>query len=404
MERIEKLKDSHFHQLYSEKCVRFKYDKTDWCDYVLMCLFSSAVIGFCFGFLHHFTIFCSIMSLIMIYMFKVRHGVALKMPLLLRRPVDLIFIFIYKIKNLKVTYFFAVFLLVVENVLIFLTPTLPHYVDEMRVVGYFLFWLHFVIITLYRTRILVDHLLKTHIIRDVLMKTVWRSMLKKEENIKVHVWHAYFTGILSHALLIAPWYLVITYSNFSVLLIIPMVFINYKMNIHFMKLINEWFYRDHWVGHHSELDFVYLHGPHHDAIPSGLIGVGGNGFLEGFFRHAIGVPTSLFNPFAALFFNTFEVYQDIITHQYIPGIFPQLPKNFNQIAQHSIHHFGRLQPYGFALNLKQDGLSDKFRASFKGLPDEFINSYRLDEQLNGFEWDNPKHKWFLDIVDKYNTK
>ena len=146
-----------------------------------------------------------------------------------------------------------------------------------------------------------------------------------------------------------------------------------------------------------------MHGPHHDAIPSGLIGVGGNGYLEGFLRYVIGVPTPFFNPFTAAFFSTIDVHQDIITHQYIPGVFPYLSKSFNTIQQHSTHHFGRLQPYGFALNFEQDGVSEQFKAQFNNLPEEFINSYKLDEKLNGFKWDNPKHKKYLELVDKYTV-
>ena len=43
----------------------------------------------------------------------------------------------------------------------------------------------------------------------------------------------------------------------------------------------------------SEVEFVYLHGTHHDAIPCALIGVGENGHLEGVFRQIIGFPSYL---------------------------------------------------------------------------------------------------------------
>ena len=37
--------------------------------------------------------------------------------------------------------------------------------------------------------------------------------------------------------------------------------------------LNDWYIRDHYVAHHDRLSFIYLHGPHHDAIPIGLMAV-----------------------------------------------------------------------------------------------------------------------------------
>jgi hypothetical protein len=88
-------------------------------------------------------------------------------------------------------------------------------------------------------------------------------------------------------------------------------------------------------------------------------------------------------------------------HQYIPGIFPKVRREFRQVGQHSTHHFGRLEPYSFGIKLDQPGVPESFRKMFGRLPDEFVNGVRLDEQLNQFEWDNPRRRWYVEICKKY---
>lgn len=166
-----------------------------------------------------------------------------------------------------------------------------------------------------------------------------------------------------------------------------------------MKSYNAWFYRDHWLGHNAELDFLYLHGTHHDAIPSGLIGVSGNGHLEGFLRHTIGNPMPVYNPFISFLLYTLEVQQDIQYHQYIPGVFPRLKREFHEHSQHSTHHFGMLEPYSIGFKNARFGKSSSQNSSFP--PKEILNSIELDEKLNGFEWNNRRYKQFMEIFDRY---
>lgn len=96
--------------------------------------------------------------------------------------------------------------------LIYLTADLPHYVELMRTVGCYLLYAHLVILSIYRTDMLMAHLKKQRMVRE----------------------------------------------------------------------------------------FSCFHVSHHDAIPSGLIRVAGNGFLEGFTRHMLDSPVSSYNP-ASLF-------------------------------------------------------------------------------------------------------
>jgi hypothetical protein len=209
---------------------------------------------------------------------------------------------------------------------------------------------------------------------------------------------------LAHIALIAPWYLVITHTSYSVIFLPVACLINVIVHMKWLRAVNAWFYRDHWLGHNSELEFLYLHGMHHDAIPSALIAVGENGFLEGFMREALGAPIPFYNPGVSFLFITYEVEHDMRTHQYIPGVFPKLARNFVMVNQHSTHHFGQLPPYSFALKVDQPGLSEKFKKAIGRLPDELRNSIKLDEDLTGFQWDNPTYRKTLSLYDTYNMR
>ena len=163
----------------------------------------------------------------------------------------------------------------------------------------YLFYAHFLSITAFRTVLLVDHLAKKELVREVLVETSWRRAINNNTNMTLEILHAYCTGVLTHIILIAPWYLVITYSRFSLVFLPALCILNFVVYFKWVKAINAWFYRDHWLGHNSEVEFVFLHGTHHDAIPSGLIAVGENGFLEGFLRFTIGAPGAFFDPVTA---------------------------------------------------------------------------------------------------------
>lgn len=399
---MEEIKSSHYHKLYGEKRTRVCYRKSDFVDYFLMMLVCGLVVYFSFSpniFMQASGLF---LCALMVIFFIVRHGFELKTPLIARRPQDVLYMFIYQIQNMKMTYVLAVAILALENYLIYLTPELPHHVELMHEIALYLFFIHLFVITAYRSVILVAHLKKKEHVRKVLMDSSWKKMIAKREGISLEIYHAYFTGLLTHIILIAPWYLVIKYANFSVIFLPVICFINVIVNSKFRKVMNAWFYRDHWLGHNSELEFLYLHGTHHDAIPSGLIGVAGNGFLEGFSRHLMGFPLPFFNPVTASIFYTLRIKQDIDSHQYIPGVFPMQPRSFQEVTQHSMHHFGRLEPYSLAMKIDQAGISDEYKAAFKQLPEEFKNSIKLDEELTGYQWDSPAFRRYLALVDKYS--
>jgi hypothetical protein len=390
-----------FHKLYGPKSPRVHYYGRDFIDYVVMVALSALVVGLAYGALHPMAIAGYVLCAVMAVMFVLRHGVEWRVPVILRKPQELVFLFIYKLGNLRWVWFAAVGLLVLENYVIAKTPNLPHHADLMRKVAYGLFYLHLLGITVYRTVILVAHLRKKELVREVLMQTPWKRVVNEKTSITREIFHAYFTGLLTHIVLLAPWYLVITYLRFSVIFLPVVGVINFFVEWYWLKAHNSWFYRDHWLGHNSELEFVLLHGTHHDAIPSGLIGVAEHGFLEGFLRGALAFPDPFFHPLVAFLTYTNVVKRNIDAHQYIPGIYPKMPKGVMKIVQHSTHHFGSLEPYSFGLKVDQPGISEAFKKSVK-LPEELANSIRLDEELTGFKWDNPTYQRTLSLYEKYH--
>lgn len=389
-----------FHKLYGAKNPRVHYYGKDFGDYTIMVALSAAVMALAYGVTHPMAVTGFALSLFMLVMFVRRHGVEWRVPLVLRRPQDLFFLFVYKIRNLKWVWFAAVALLVLENLVIAATPALPHYVETMRTISFGVFYAHLIGLTIYRTIILADHLRKKELVREVLMQTAWKRVVNEKTNVTLEILHAYATGLLTHIILLAPWYLIITHFNFSLLCLPVVAAANIYVEWQWLRAHNAWFYRDHWLGHNSELEFVLLHGTHHDAIPSGLIGVAEHGFLEGFLRGTLAFPDPFFNPVVAFLTYTATVKQNIDVHQYIPGIFPKMPKKVMAIGQHSTHHYGLLEPYSFGLKLNQPGVSEAFKKSVR-IPDELANSIHLDEELNGFQWDNPTFRRTLALYEKY---
>lgn len=393
-----------FHNLYGIRKTRVTYQRRDFLDYVVMIVLTAGVVAVSYGPWHPMSLAALFLCLFMIAAFAVRHGIELAMPVMFRRPQDLLYMLLYKLQNLTPAYFVALGVLVLENFLIAATPALPHRVELMQTVALALFWAHFLAITAFRTFSLVDHLRKKELVREVLMQTPWKRTINEKTNIELEIVHAYGTGLLTHIVLIAPWYLVIEYARFSLIFLPVVVAVNAVVHLWWLKEINAWFYREHWLGHNSELEFVLLHGTHHDAIPSGLIAVAGNGFLEGYFRNTIGFPVPFYNPVMSCVAYTFEIKNDIQLHQYIPGIYPRMARQTLEIGQHSTHHFGRLEPYSFALKLDRPDVSEKYKKAYGRLPDELMNSLKLDEELTGFQWDNPTHRNTLRLWDKYHRR
>jgi hypothetical protein len=399
---MTKADPSRFHKLYGVKKPKVTYFERDFLDYVLMISLSALVVIFSYGFGRVMGVIGFALCVFMIAMFIRRHGIDFRVPMILRRPQEVLYMFIYKLENLPLVYFIALGLLLLENALIAATPNFPHHVESMRMIAFYLFYVHFICITVYRTVILIAHLAKKELVREILIQTAWKRAVNEKTNITLEIVHAYCTGLLTHIVLIAPWYLVITYCSFSAPFLPVVCLINIVVELKWLKAHNVWFYRDHWLGHNSEFEFIYLHGPHHDAIPCGLIGAAEHGFLEGFMRSTMAFPGPFYNPIIAFISYTLLIKRNIDVHQYIPGIFPRLPRKFMEIAQHSTHHYGTLEPYSLGMKLDQPGISEDLKKAFDWIPEEVKNSVKLDEEMTGFKWDNPTYRKTLSLYSKYD--
>lgn len=390
-----------FHQLYGKQQRRTVYFKKDFLDYMIMSIVCMLAVYFSYGAGHPLAIIGLVLCLWMMIAFPLRHGWELSMPKLLQRPQEAVYLLVHKVRNLKWMYAFALAVLLLENYLIHLTPDLPHHTELMRTIAFYLFYFHIGALTLYRTYIFYVHLRKRELVREVLMQTAWKRKLEAQPNIVLEITHAYVTGLLTHLILIAPWFLVISHFKFSVLFLPVVCALNLFAQARYLKVLNAWYYRDHWLSHNSALDFIYLHGSHHDAIPSGLIGVAGNGLLEGFTRHGLAAPTTFFNPLISTLVNSYEIKGDIDAHQYIPGLYPKADIDRQRVAQHSLHHLGRLEPYSFGMSAEQPGANPEYIKKLKYLPEELKNSIKLDQQLDHFEWNSKAHADYLELVAKY---
>jgi hypothetical protein len=391
---------SQFHQMFGPASRRIAYRKSDFIDYMIMILFVGAIIVLTYRSVPWLALTGIGLCLFLVIAFPIRHGFALTKPAILRTPLDILYSLTYRFKNITWVFIVALAVIAADNLFIILTPDLPHQTELMRTIALWLFFAHFLIVSSYRTLILVSHMHKHDRVREFLMETTWKKTLIQQPSVYFHLIHAWTTGILTHLVLIAPWYIIIMYTNYSVISFALILAINIIVHYFHMQGYPRWFYREHWVGHQTEFDFIYMHGTHHDAIPCSLIGVSGNGILEGFLRDAVGNPMALYSPVVAFCLHTVEVVQDMRMHQYIPGIYPQLPRWFHEVSQHSTHHFGRLEPYGIGLRLKggRDQLDGR-KMNFP--PIEVLNSIELDEALSEFVWDNPRHRRFLALYDRY---
>ena len=390
-----------FHKLYGPKQPKVVFYSRDFLDYTIMVMIGLALCTFCYGAGHVITVVAYVLGLGMVVTFAKRHGVAWRLPILLLRPQEILYMLAYKVQNLSALYVLAAGLLLMENVVIAVTPGWPHHAQLVRQVALWMFFLHLAGITAYRTVILFSHLRHRKLVHQVLMETPWRRAIRPNTDIGWEILHAYGTGVLTHIILLAPWYVVLRHAHFSLLLLPVMCCINVVIHLRWLRVFNAWFYRDHWLGHNSEFQFIFLHGTHHDAIPSGLIAVAENGLLEGFFRFTLGAPTVFYNPLVAFFIFTFDIKNDIDLHQYIPGVFPRIPAQSMEVFQHSTHHYGQLAPYSIAMKVDQPSVSEKFKQNFDWMPNELKNSIELDEELSGFQWDNPTQRKTISLFKKY---
>src|SRR5262245_11515759 len=94
-----------FHKLYGIKKTRIAYQGRDFLDYLLMVLLSAIVIGFSYGFGQVMSVVGLALCAFTLVTFIVRHGVEFRVPVILKRPQDALYMLAYKLRNLKPMYF-----------------------------------------------------------------------------------------------------------------------------------------------------------------------------------------------------------------------------------------------------------------------------------------------------------
>lgn len=368
---------------------RLMYKQTDFIDYLIMNGLTLALVAVTFGWSHPFSIATVFMLLFMTVMFPIRHGATLSVPILFKSPKSLFFTFYNRLNNVNAPYIIGISLFAVEIIAVVLTPQLPHKVEFMRDAGIILIYVHFGLISLFRSIVLVAHLRKTRHVRQVLMDSPWKQFVSKST--VAELFHSYFTGLITHITMLVPFYLVTTCFLRSILFVpLNMVLIRLLgFREKFFTRQNRWQYRDHWLAHNSPVEFVYLHGPHHDAIPTALLAVGDHGYLEGALKHSFGWPVAFLNAIDSFLLNTLAIWIDMKGHQFVPGIFPYSRRKDGKERHHSVHHYLSLVPYSLGLRLKG------------GLPNPEFGDGSIDEVLDNYDPRNKRITWFLGQIEKY---
>lgn len=260
----------------------------------------------------------------------------------------------------------------------------------------------FGVILLPRTLIFVAHLRRSAQVREILQSSDWHRELKNV-HIVHHVIQAYVSGLIVHACLLMPalifWSLTDpTWFREGVLLagsIATAPWISARQRMRRLEIpfsakamflntfvltpasrVDESLHDEHRQSHQARFDFTVIHGHHHDAIPSALIGAPGYGYWEAV-HQGLGTPAYLQGAFFSLFFQTASVFFDMIGHQYIPGVPPFTRFVITAHMHHVVHHYGSVRPLGLT-----------------GPP------YERDVEA-GYNPDNRRVRWFLETAKKY---
>lgn len=227
--------------------------------------------------------------------------------------------------------------------------------------------------SLFRTIILVAHLRRSSHVRSVLEHSPWSHELKGL-SIWNHIFHGYVTGLISHACLLLPTLILWRFAPPTMLreLILLGTFLLREPR----GQTDETLTAVHEEDHSSRFHFTVFHGHHHDAIPSAVMASGASGFVESLDRavYFLSFMNSAFDCLVESFYMT----RNMITHQYIPGVFPYSRNVIVSRNHHVVHHYGSLRPLGLG----------------------GVTSYRRDLE-SGYDSNNQKARWFVAVTKTY---
>lgn len=282
----------------------------------------------------------------------------------------------------------AIFLLAL-TIEYFLRPSLAGTVWLRPFPWQWAIWGPFLLITLFRITILVAHLHRTSVAREV----VEDSPQKKNfavMSMPNYIVQAFVTGMIAHLSLVAPCVLFFMWTNPPVIreALILSGFLIWTAIARPLRrrrklvspglISNRLVYQNHTIAHQSRFYFTVFHGHHHDAIPSALIGsAAGTGFFENADRGITWLD----------FLNSIVVVQlkwayiiiiDMVVHQYIPGIFPFAKPNVEGLGHHVSHHWGSALPIGVIFESYVDP----------------------NDMSHGYKPDNAVTRWFIREVER----
>jgi hypothetical protein len=250
-------------------------------------------------------------------------------------------------------------------------------------------WGAFLFMTLFRVSILVAHLLRASVVREVMERSPQRRTIAVL-SIHNHIVQAFVTGMVAHLSLVAPCVLFFMWTNPTnlreALLLAGVILwtaIAYPLRKRKVLLKpgainNRLVHQNHVIAHQSRFYFTVFHGHHHDTLPSAMIGsAAGTGFLENADR-----ALSWLDPLNSIVFTqlnwTYIMAFDMVVHQYIPGVFPFARTTVTGTSHHVTHHFGSALPLGII---------------FSG----YVEPHDME---SGYRPDNTITRWFLSEVEQ----
>lgn len=256
----------------------------------------------------------------------------------------------------------------------------------MRLPFEILFYLHFGGLSLYRTYILYAHFKNSDRVSDILKDSNWKQFLGTID-IRLHILQAYITGLLCHFALLAPPLIFYRLTQPTVLregLLIVGTLVVQAIVFYFLPWRDsldgaKWYHDNHQHTHQLRFEFTIMHGHHHDAIPSSLIGAAGVGLMEGVHRP---IARLHFLLSVTLFFirSTLLTLVDLKAHQYIPGVFPYAAFAVGNRDHHMAHHYLSLRPLGIGL---------------------VASPFMQWDLAEGYSVNNGKVDWYLKKVAEY---
>lgn len=250
-------------------------------------------------------------------------------------------------------------------------------------------WGPFLFIALFRVSILVAHLLRASVVKDVMERSPQRKTIAVL-SIYNHILQAFVTGMVAHLALVAPCVLFFMWTNPTILreaLLIAGVILwtGIAHPLHKRRILlrpglihNRLLYQNHIIAHQQRFYFTVFHGHHHDTLPSALIGsAAGTGFLENADRGLTWLDP-LYSIVLMQVKWTYMMGFDMVVHQYIPGVFPFAGPTVTGTSHHVTHHFGSALPLGII----------------------FSGYVEPRDMENGYRPDNTITRWFLSEVEK----